>query len=171
MPTEFECCQINTGTLQNNLRCMKIDKAAGHDMLPAKLLKLGCDILCLTYIMNMCFSSGIFPCNLKCADVCPVFKKGDTMEMRLRPVIVLPSVSKIFEDELVNHVSEYFQDIVCHIIYGFRKKHSCETVLMRMVENVKKILDDGKIVCAILMDLSKAFDCIPHKLLITKFRA
>ena len=79
---------------------MKLNKAAGHDMLPAKLLKLGSDILCLsmTYIMNMCFSSGTFPCNLKCADVCPIFKKGDTMEIsNYRPVSILPSVSKIFE--------------------------------------------------------------------------
>ena len=153
---------------------MKLNKAAGHDMLPAKLLKLGSDILCLsmTYIMNMCFSSGTFPCNVKCADVCPIFKKGDTMEIaNYRPVSILPSVSKIFEKEMVNQMSEYFEDIFSAIISGFRKKHSCETVLIRMLENVKKALDDGKIVCAILMDLSKAFDCIPHKLLIAKFRA
>ena len=72
---------------------------------------------------------------------------------------------------MVNQMSEYFEDIFSPIISGFRKKHSCETVLIRMLENVKKVLDDGKIVCAILMDLSKAFDCIPHKLLIAKFRA
>ena len=153
---------------------MKINKAAGHDMLPAKLLKLGSDILCLsmTYIMKMCFSSGTFLCNLKCADVCPIFKKGDTMEIaNNRPVSILPSVSKIFEKEMVNQMSEYFKDIFSPILSGFRKKHSCETVLIRMLENVKKTLDDGKIVCAILMDLSKAFDSIPHKLLIAKFRA
>ena len=97
--TEFKFCQIDTGTLKNHLRCMKLNKAAGHDMLPAKLLKLGSDILCLsmTYLMNMCFSSGTFPCNLKCADVCPIFKKGDTMEIaNYRPISILPSVSKIF---------------------------------------------------------------------------
>ena len=40
-----------------------------------------------------------------------------------------------------------------------------------MVENIKKQLDEGKVVCAVLIDLSKAFDCLPHKLLISKFRA
>ena len=40
-----------------------------------------------------------------------------------------------------------------------------------MVENIKKALDAGKIVCAVLMDLSKAFDCLPHKLLLSKFKA
>ena len=49
-------------------------------------------------------------------------------------------------------------------ISGFRKRHSCEAVLIRMFEHIKKSLDHGKIVCALLMDLSKAFDCISHKL-------
>ena len=40
-----------------------------------------------------------------------------------------------------------------------------------MVENIKKQLDEGKVVCAVLIDLSKAFDCLPHKLLISTFRA
>ena len=51
------------------------------------------------------------------------------------------------------------------------KNHSCETVLIRMIENIKGSLDKGKIVCVVLVDLSKAFDCIPHKLVISKFRA
>ena len=36
---------------------------------------------------------------------------------------------------------------------------------------IKKSVDHGKLVCAVLMDLSKAFDCISHKLLIAKFQS
>ena len=88
-----------------------------------------------------------------------------------RPVSILPIVSKIFEKEMVRQLENYFEDILSPYISGFRKTHSCETVLIRMVEHIKKSLDHGKIVCAILMDLSKAFDCISHKLLIAKFRS
>ena len=61
---------------------------------------------------------------------------------------------------MVRQLENYFEDILSPYISGFRKTHSCETVLIRMVEHIKKALDHGKIVCAVLMDLSKAFDCI-----------
>ena len=88
-----------------------------------------------------------------------------------RPISILPSVSKLFEKEMTIQMSNYFEGIFSQYLSGFRKSHSCETVLIRMVENIKKALDAGKIVCAVLMDLSKAFDCLPHKLLPSKFKA
>ena len=53
----------------------------------------------------------------------------------------------------------------------FLASEKTTAVLIRMIETIKGSLDKGKIVCAVLMDLSKAFDCISHKLLIYKFRA
>ena len=88
-----------------------------------------------------------------------------------RPVSILPIVSKIYWEKMVRQLENYFEDILSPYISGFRKTHSCETVLIRMVEHIKKSLDHGNIVCAMLMDLSKAFDCISHKLVIAKNRS
>ena len=74
-----------------------------------------------------------------------------------RPVSILPIVSKIYEKEMVRQLENYFEDILSPYISGFRKTHSCETVFIRMVEHIKKSLDHGKNVCAVLMDLSKVF--------------
>ena len=56
-------------------------------------------------------------------------------------------------------------------VTAYRKGHSTQHVLIRIIEEWKKGLDDGNFVGAILMDLSKAFDCISHDLLIAKLHA
>ena len=50
----------------------------------------------------------------------------------------------------------------------FRKGHSCQHVLLRLTEEWRKQLDNNKIFGALFMDLSKAFDCLPHDLLLAK---
>ena len=54
------------------------------------------------------------------------------------------------------------------VITAYRKGHSTQHVLIRLIEEWKKGLDNDKFVGSIIMDLSKAFDCIPHDLLIVK---
>ena len=59
----------------------------------------------------MCFTAGMFPDILKHAEICPIFKKGDAMNVRnYRPVSILPIVSKIYEKEMVRQLENYFED-------------------------------------------------------------
>ena len=172
--TEFSFHNVNVSAVKSHLYKLNVKKATGPDMLPAKLLKIGSDILCypVCYLLNVCITQGIFPRMLKCADVSPIYKKGNNMDVgNYRPVSILPIMSKVFEKVIINQISPYFDSIFHPCVSGFRKGYSYETVLVNMVESIKCSLDKGNIVCCILMDLSRAFDCIPHKLLISKFKA
>ena len=172
--SEFKFHPIDTITIQSHLCKLNSKKATGHDVLPSKLLTIGSDILCypVCNLLNMCISQGTFPNTLKYADVSPIYKKGNNTEAgNYRPVSILPSMSKIFEKEIVQQLSTFFDNKFNSCVSGFRKGYSCETVLVNMIESIKRSLDNGNIVCAVLMDLSRAFDCVPHRLLIAKFRA
>ena len=51
---------------------------------------------------------------------------------------------------------------------AFRSGYSCQDTLIRIIKDWKNLLDNNQYVAAILMDLSKAFDCLPHNLLLLK---
>ena len=51
------------------------------------------------------------------------------------------------------------------------KNYSTQHVLLRLIENWRRCLDENKVVGAVLMDLSKVFDCLSHELLIAKLDA
>ena len=65
-------------------------------------------------------------------------------------------------------ISEYFEIVLSKFQCGFRKGYITQHCLLAMVENCKKALNQGNEYGALLTDLSKAFDCLPHDLIVAK---
>lgn len=106
---------------------------------------------------------------METAKVCPIHKKNSLLDKgNYRPVSVLPTISKFFERAIHNQLSEYFDNIFNPYLAAFRAGFGCQSTLIRIVEDWKTALDSNKYVGAILMDLSKAFDCLPQDLLLLK---
>ena len=67
--------------------------------------------------------------------------------------------------------NDYMKDKLSKQFKGFRKNHSAQHCLSYMLEIWKKVLDRGGYLCAIFMDLSKAFDTLNHDLLTAQLGA
>ena len=94
-----------------------------------------------------------------------IFRKDSpTDKKNSRPIRILPNVSKIYERCLNKQLEEYFQALLSKYQCSFRKVNA----LLPMTEKWRKSLDEGGAFGALLTDLSKAFDCLPHELLIAK---
>ena len=152
---------------------LDVSKATGLDQIGPRLLKLSAEVISssLTNVINCSIKQGIFPDQWKCAKVNPLFKKGSSNDVNnYRPISILPTLSKLIEkhvhDSFVNYLNHY--KLLCKSQSGFRKKHSCETALVCMIDKWLAALNDGEFVGVVMLDFSKAFDLCSHEILLQK---
>ena len=95
-------------------------------------------------------------------------RKTTNAKKKTRPVSVLLNLSKIYEKLMYNQLYEYFDNILFPSQCGFRKGYSAQHCLLVLIEKFKEAIHRSYEFGALLTDLSKAFDCINHPLLIAK---
>ena len=78
------------------------------------------------------------------------------------------SSALITKPVIYNQLSEYSDSFLNNVLCGFRKVHSTQHALLKLLQSPQQVLDNGVFISTILMDLSKAHDCISHNLLIAK---
>ena len=81
---------------------------------------------------------------------------------------ILVLLDKVFERCLNRQLVQHFSVILSKFLSAYRKGYSCECVLLRLLEDWRRALDNKCMVGTVVMDLSKAFDIIPHDLLLAK---
>ena len=165
---------VSEELIDTKLRSINKRKSQGYDNIPGKLLRLAHAPLAphLTYLVNLCFHTATFANNLKNVELSPIHKKEDNLnKTNYRPVSVLTVVSKLQGDVMNDQLREYFVNIFDDLLCAYRKNYSCQSVLVKMVDDWRVLLDKNHIIGAIFMDLSKAFDCLPHGLITAKLRA
>ena len=77
----------------------------------------------------------------------------------------------MFERLIYDQLNEYLDQYLNNLLCDFRKAHSTQHALFRLLQEWQNELDKSGLLGSILMDLSKSYDCLPHDLLITKFEA
>ena len=168
----FQC--INGLDIAEIIRCFDGKKAQGYDMIPMKLLQKCAPYIApeISKLVNNFIIKSVFPNDLKFAEVSSLFKKKDALsKINYRPVNILIALSKIYEKAVSVQLADYFSHIFSSLLSAFRKGYSCQSTLLNMIENFKCALDRGEYIACISMDISKAFDCLPHCLTICKLHA
>ena len=157
------------------IKSLKSKDSFGCDGISVNLIKSISQgiLLPLTFILNQSLITGIFPNSLKIAKVIPLFKKDNRELMdNYRPVSLLNAFSKVFERAAYNQLYSYFQNnnLFYDNQYGFRTEHSTELAANELIDQIYKDLDKRKNPIVVYMDLSKAFDTLDHKILISKLQ-
>ena len=88
-----------------------------------------------------------------------------------RPASILTTFLKIYEKGAKSSLKADMNKFLSPSLSVYRKNYSTEHVLVRLVEEWRDRLDSNYVVVSVFMGLSKAFDFIPHDLLIAKLDA
>ena len=154
---------------------LKVNKSAGPDNIPTRILKelapeLGPALQCL---FQKSIDSGVVPGVWKLANVCPIFKSGKHHDPgNYRGVSLTAVLSKTMEHIIYSETMKHL--MACNLIsdnqHGFRKGRSCETQLALFIQDIQSALDKKKEVDRIFLDFAKAFDTVSHDLLIHKLK-
>lgn len=168
---------ITSSDLSSIVSTMK-SSTCSLDPLPTTLLKACLPTLSplITAIVNSSLSSGHVPSSLKLASVTPILKKpglDPDSPNNYRPIYNLPFLSKILERVVAKQLISYLDsnDLFELFQSGFRSKHSTETALLKVTNDLLLSSDTGSLNILILLDLSAAFDTINHSILISRLQS
>ena len=164
---------VRTEEISYILSNLSTKKATGPDEISARMLKECSNEIApsLTALFNKSLTLSKVPQEWKEANVVPVPKKGDVdLISNYRPISLLSLVSKLLEQIVHVHVSEFVESSLSNLQHGFRKRRSCVTQLLGVLHDVGKALDSGQEADVIYLDFSKAFDSVSHKNLLLKLK-
>ena len=127
----------------------------------------------LAHIFNLSLKKGIFPERLKVSRIVPIYKVGDKKICdNYRPISLVSTIAKILEKIVATKLSNHLEiNKLLHIHqFGFRKKLSTEHNLLHLTNYVSNALNEDDFCIGIFLDLKKAFDVVPHCILIKKLK-
>ena len=156
----------------NLIHKLKNKCSTGDTDIPNQFLKmLGFPLsYLLAYIINRSLKNGEMPRLFKIGKQTPVFKSGEKLFSNYRPITVVNSFAKIVEKvvgcRLVSYLEKY--KILNEKQFGFRKNHSTIHAMINLFDTCLESLDQKLAVGGIFLDISKAFDCVDHDILLKK---
>jgi Reverse transcriptase (RNA-dependent DNA polymerase) len=173
LPNSFVLFPVNDLDIRDAIRYMKKSNCTDIYGFNGTLIKACQEALIqpLVAIVNASFSTGTFPDVFKQTKVLPIHKKGDIDNIEnFRPISIIAYFGKLIEIivkvRLIKFLNKY--DILHKRQFGFREGESTVGALTALIGDIVEGFEGGRSTAATLCDLSKAFDCVSHHILLSK---
>jgi hypothetical protein len=175
--TDSPFCDLLPVTTREVLKALNRlpNKTSPLDYLHTSVLKSCADVMAplIAHLANLSFSEGKFPTSFKLAQVTPLVKKcglDESDPKNYRPISNLQTIGKVIERLFLARI------LPCIAASGrfsplqsaYRKRHSTETALLKITDDLYRIIDGSKAAVLIGLDLSAAFDTIDHATLVRR---
>ena len=127
----------------------------------------------ITDIVNMSLQESMIPKSLITALIRPLLKKTgldcDILK-NYRPVSNLTFISKVIEKVISGRLNEHLinNSLFDPLQSAYRDKHSTETALIKVQNDILSALDTGSSAILLMLDLSAAFDTLDHDILLSR---
>ena len=145
------------------------NKASGLDGVSARMLKETAYIISpmLCTLFNESISTGTVPNSWKVSLITPVPKHGEPSDpSNYRPISLLPIVSKVLERIIFEKICDHLT--ISDHQWGFLAGRSTTGAILSAMHEWHLNLERGAEIQAVFFDLQKAFDSVPHRLLLQK---
>lgn len=172
--TGTQLCNLEPTSVEEILEIFKDSefKSSTVDSLPASLLKDNLEVMLpvLCDIVNASLSSGSID-GAKLAHITPLIKGQslDSSEFKnYRPISNLSFVGKLIERVVLRRLNDHLtrNNLNIPLQSGYKKSHSTETLLIRIVNDLLIASSENKATVVMLLDLSAAFDTVDHRKLL-----
>ena len=171
---QYKLLHYNVIEIRNIIK-LSPAKSCEPDPLPTLLLKkcIAELVPTITGIVNMSLRDSLMPKSLNTALIRPRLKKtgldSDILK-NYRPVSNLTFISKVIEKVVSGRLND---DLIKYSMFDplqseYRDKHSTETALIKVQNDILSALDAGSSGILLMLDLSAAFDTIDHDILLSR---
>ena len=153
--------EITQDEVRTAIRKIKSGKASGVCGIQGELLKVGGEVTIkwLQEIYSMVWRTGVVPRDWRRAVIVPINKKGSRKLCKnYRGVSLLSIPGKVFASILNNRVRKVIEDKVMEKQAGFRSGRGCSEQIFVMRQLTEKMIEKGKKMYAVFVDLEKAYD-------------
>lgn len=162
--------------VEASMHAMKNKSAATDDGISLNILRNlpNSAIVVLSKAINRSFETGCFPACFKIAKVIPLYKGGDhTDPSNYRPISLLSTLSKLVESLVKTRLWSFLHkhSILNANQYGFQTNKNTSDAMFDLLAGVFRAINGREVSAAVFCDLSKAFDCVSHEILLRKLNA
>lgn len=171
----FSFQEVGQNVVRDIVRNIKNSNSADYYGLSIKVVKRNINSIIspLTKLINEGLITGKFPKCLKVSKVIPVFKKGDKNDVNnYRPISLVPVFSKVLEKVMSTQIVAYLEcnNLLTDRQFGFREGRNTVEAIIDFVNSTVESFENKDHRLASFVDLTKAFDCVPHDKLLEKLK-